>query len=106
MKNSKTWPVVVDLTPNGKTLICINRTDTSKEILLAEEFIRILGQPEEFGIIRETNNIFLLFPHQNLTADLYKIARQMTTETLLSYLDKEKEKASVQDSCGNVVQAG
>jgi hypothetical protein len=67
-------PFWIDLTPNGKTLIIIYPGRHQEEI--AEAFIDKLGEPEAAGPLEEVpGNLFLLFPHQ------------MTTATLLSYLE-------------------
>lgn len=83
------WPCLIDLTPNGKTLVCINRNMNHDGESLIEVFIRLMGKPEHMGVIRETRDIFLLFPHQNLDERLRPLALHLSKESLLSYLDNQ-----------------
>lgn len=81
------FPLHMELTPNGKTLVCVYMNHEK----IAEAVISKLGEPEYVGWgEKETNTLFLLFPHQNLPEELKDIAERMTTNSLLEYLSTER----------------
>jgi hypothetical protein len=91
-KENQTYPTPlwIDLTPNGKTLVVIYRNEPARQEILAEAFIGVLGEPEEIGFQEDNpDDLWLLFPHQNLPAPLKDIAERMTTTSLLKYLSKK-----------------
>ena len=77
----------IDLSAKGKTLIEIDKGESQEE--LAEAFIRVLGEPEIITNIidsQESDDLWLVFPHQNLPEEMREVAERMTTSTLLSSL--------------------
>ena len=81
-----TLPLWIDLTPTGKTLVIIYPCGHMENITKA--VIDKLGEPEAMGAIEDTECFFILFPHQNLPAELLDIAERMTSSTIIEALDK------------------
>lgn len=79
------YPLWIDLTPNGKTLVVVYPGKHQDEIL--EALFNKLGEPEDAGPSEDyPGNLLLIFPHQNLPEPLKDIAERMTTQSLLQYL--------------------
>jgi hypothetical protein len=72
------------LTLTGKTAVFI-QSWCSRELreMLAEKFVEFLGEPEKVCFVKETGNLCMIWPHQNMPQILKDIAEDMTTEALL-----------------------
>jgi len=76
---------VIELTPNRKTLVAVYPSQTQG--LLISRFLSVMGEPE--AICPGDDNpevVFMLFPHQNMPAELREAAETMTTQNLLDQL--------------------
>lgn len=72
------------LTLTGKTAVFI-QSWCSQELreMFAEKFVEALGEPEKMCFVKETGNLCMIWPHQNMPEILKDIAEDMTTEALL-----------------------
>jgi len=77
-------PIVIELTPNGKTLACFY--PHCRAVLIAR-MLAVMGDPE-LACSGEDNPdvLWLLWPHQDMPAPLKEAAEQMSTENLLHFL--------------------
>ena len=75
----------IELTPNGKTLVCVYPSTAQGQ--LVARCLAVLGEPEIICPGEEdTDNILMLFPHQDMPEELREVAECMTTEHVLSNL--------------------
>jgi hypothetical protein len=80
----------LDLTPNGKTLITFYPSSAQGKLIARS--LDIFGQPE-WMCAGETDPdiVHILFPHQDMPEELYEVAEEMTTKSLLHYLGFDKQ---------------
>ena len=82
-------PLTIELTPNGKTLVIVYPSNIQGE--LVARCLNILGEPEMIcpGEV-DSDNILMLFPHQDMPEELKEVAERMTTAHLLQNLGYSK----------------
>jgi len=79
----------IELTPNGKTLVCVYPSNAQG--MLIASCLQQLGEPEVICPGEaDPNNVFMLFPHQDMSEDLREAAERMTTAHLLDSLGFNK----------------
>ena len=72
------------LTLTGKTAVFIQSwCSQGLREMFAEKFVEFLGEPEKVCFVKETGNLCMIWPHQNMPQILKDIAEDVTTEALL-----------------------
>jgi len=83
-------PMTIELTPNGKTLVCVYPSTIQGKLVARS--LAIMGEPEMICPGEEdSDNIFMLFPHQDMPDELFQVAEYFTTEHLLDSLGFNKQ---------------
>jgi len=106
-----TYPLWINLTPLGKTLVAVYESPAQQSII--DALVGQMGEPEAEGPLLEergtyyvfpnyqtpgeptegpayisTGTYYMLFPHQNLPDDLLDIAERMTSQMIIEALEK------------------
>ena len=81
-------PLVLDLTPDGKTLAVFYPHCRG---LIISRMLQVMGEPE-LVCPGEANPdvVEMLWPHQEMPEELKRAAEEMTTQNLLTHLGYDK----------------
>jgi hypothetical protein len=77
-------PIVIELTPNGKTLACFYHRCPA---MLIARMLHVMGDPELVSCGEDNPDVvWLLWPHQDMPVPLKQAAEDMSTANLLHFL--------------------
>lgn len=84
------WPITIELTPNGKTLLIVYPSLVQGK--LVARALQMLGEPEMIcPSEQDPDNIMILFPHQDMSAELKELAERMSSANLLQWLGFDRD---------------
>ena len=84
------WPLTIELTPNGKTLLIVYPSLVQGK--LVARALEMLGEPEMICPgEQDSDNIMMLFPHQDMSAELEELAERMSSANLLQWLGFDRD---------------